>query len=65
MQFRCSQCHHAFEAPDDPAACPNCRAEAGIEAVHGVPVPMRLFGLLLGAVILVSAGGGVLSRLAG
>jgi uncharacterized paraquat-inducible protein A len=64
MLLRCSRCHHQFET-ESPGACPRCNAEAGLEAEHGVPVPMRLFGLLLGAVIVAAASGGLLSRLAG
>jgi hypothetical protein len=63
VQYRCSRCHHAFEG--DGEACPNCKAEAGLEPVHGVPPAMRMFGLLLGTVIVVAIGGGLLTRLTG
>jgi hypothetical protein len=62
MQYRCSRCHAAFE---DAEVCPNCKAEAGLEPVHGVPPPMRMFGLLLATVIVVALAGGLLTRLAG
>ena len=66
MQYRCSRCHHAFSHEGDGhLVCPNCKAEAGLEAEHGVPPAMRMFGLLLGAVIVVALGGGLLTRLAG
>jgi hypothetical protein len=45
----CSQCHTRFE--DDPAkphpACPACRAEAGLERVKAVPLPMKVFACVL------------------
>lgn len=65
MEYRCSACHTAFEADAAPHACPKCRAEAGLEPHHAVPVPMKLFGLLLGSVLLSSLAGGVLGLLAG
>jgi uncharacterized paraquat-inducible protein A len=64
MLLHCSRCHHQFEAEPE-AACPRCKAEAGVEPEHGVPVPMRLFGLLLGAVIVATVSGGLLSRFVG
>jgi hypothetical protein len=54
-----------FEAEGEPDRCPNCKAEAGLERVIGVPVSMQLFGWLLVAVIVVSVAGGVISRIAG
>jgi hypothetical protein len=49
MPYVCSFCHARFEA--DPAAdkkCPNCKAEAGIEAAPGdPPKQMRYFGVFL------------------
>lgn len=67
MQYLCSRCHHAFadEGADEGLVCPNCKAEAGLEAEHGVPPPMRMFGLLLAAVIVAALGGGLFTRLAG
>jgi hypothetical protein len=64
MQFRCARCHHAWEpSGDPPTACPNCKAEAGLEPVTGIPPAMRLFGLLLGGVLLLALSGGFLGLL--
>ena len=67
MQYLCSRCHHAFSAEGDEEglACPNCKAEAGLEPEHGVPPAMRMFGLLLAAVVVAALGGGLFTRLAG
>ena len=66
MQYQCSQCHHTFTSEGRAEHCPNCKAEAGLEAHEGVPaLPMRLFGLLLALVILTAVGGGVDSRIVG
>lgn len=58
MEFRCSQCHTVFSAEgDEPGACPNCKAEAGLEPVKGIPVAMKLFGTLLSAVLVATVAG--------
>lgn len=64
MMLRCSRCHNHFEA-EPPAVCPRCKAEAGLEPEHAVPLPMRLFGLLLGMVIVAAVSGGLISRALG
>jgi hypothetical protein len=63
VQYRCSQCHHAFEG--DGHVCPNCKAEAGLEPAHGIPPAMRMFGLLLTVVIVAALSGGIFTRLTG
>ncbi|MBK6916069.1 MAG: hypothetical protein IPH07_01585 [Deltaproteobacteria bacterium] len=65
MQYRCSACHHAFEADASPGECPRCHVEAGLERHHAPAPPMKLFGLLLGAVLVASAVGGVLGFVMG
>lgn len=67
MSYRCARCHHEFAASEgqDELACPNCKAEAGLEPVHGIPFAMKLFGMLLVGVVVLALGGGLLSRLAG
>lgn len=65
MEYSCSACHAVFSADSEPHACPRCRAEAGLEARHGVPIPMKLFGVLLVTVLVASVTGGVLGMLAG
>jgi hypothetical protein len=65
MQYRCSKCHTPLETEGVPNKCPTCKAEIGFERVDYVPGPMKLFGLLLGAVILVAATGSVVARMAG
>ncbi|NVB40772.1 zinc ribbon domain-containing protein [Pseudenhygromyxa sp. WMMC2535] len=50
MPFVCSRCHTHFEAEADAEhmACPNCKAEAGLEPVKsGAPPAMRYFGGIL------------------
>ena len=66
MHYLCARCHHEFTASTEgELACPNCKAEAGLEQEHGVPVAMKLFGMILAAVAVSAIGGGLLSRLAG
>ena len=65
MTFACARCHHQFSADADPQVCPNCGAEAGLELHKGVPVPMKLFGLLVVGVLVAAFSGGVVSRIAG
>ena len=65
MQYRCSACHTAFASDQHPEACPHCHAEAGLEPAHAVPIPMKLFAALLGAVIVTSLLGSVVARFAG
>jgi len=65
VQYRCSACHTAFESAEPPHECPHCHAEAGLEAAHATPLPMKLFGLLLGAVIVTSLLGALYGRFAG
>ena len=66
MGVRCSRCHTVFsvEAGAEPA-CPQCKAEAGLEPIKAVPGPMRAFGLLLGAVLVAVLAGDLLSRVSG
>lgn len=63
MEFRCSQCHHSWsvEGDQEPAQCPNCKAEAGLERQAGIPVPMKAFGLILGGAIVLAVVGTALS----
>jgi hypothetical protein len=65
VQYLCSKCHHAFSAEEAPSACPNCKAEAGLEPQKGVPMAMKLFGLLVVGVLAAAASGGLISRIAG
>lgn len=68
MSYRCARCHHEFSAPSEgegELACPNCKAEAGLEPIHGIPFAMKLFGMVVVGVVVLALGGGVLSRLAG
>ena len=71
MHYRCARCHHEFSAgaPGEDEgrelSCPRCKAEAGLEPVHGVPVAMKLFGMLLAAVVVLAVGGGVVGRIMG
>jgi hypothetical protein len=60
VEYHCSACHTAFRADAPPHACPKCKAEAGLEPQHAVPMPMKLFGVLLGAVLLASLAGGAI-----
>lgn len=66
MHYLCARCHHEFTAEaEGELSCPNCKAEAGLEPKHGVPVAMKLFGMVLAAVVVFALGGGVLSRMLG
>ena len=67
VQYRCARCHQEFSSTATGAelACPNCKAEAGLEPVHAVPVAMKLFGMVVAGVIALAVGGGLLSRLMG
>ncbi len=68
MSYVCARCHHEFSDPGDEdaeLACPNCKAEAGLEPHKGIPQAMKLFGALLALVVLSARGGGLISRLAG
>lgn len=66
MHYLCARCHHEFTAKgEDELACPRCKAEAGLEAVHGIPVAMKLFGMLLAAVVVLALGGGLVGRMMG
>ncbi|MCA9655550.1 MAG: hypothetical protein H6712_06030 [Myxococcales bacterium] len=68
MSYRCARCHHEFSAPSEgegELACPSCGAEAGLEPIHGIPLAMKLFGMLVAGVVVLAVGGGLLSRLAG
>lgn len=50
MRFVCSRCHTHFDGDpeDEELACPNCKAEAGLEQVkEGTPSAMRYFGIVL------------------
>lgn len=52
MPYVCSHCHTRFEAEadDHEKACPNCRAEAGLEVVkEDTPRAMQYFGTILAA----------------
>jgi len=65
---RCSQCHTVFSLEEEGTehhACPTCKAEAGLEPVTGVPPAMRMFGAVLGLVVLVAIAGDLVSRIAG
>jgi uncharacterized paraquat-inducible protein A len=65
VTYHCSSCHAVFEAADEPEACPRCRAEAGLEREHAVPLAVKLFGALLAGAIAASVVGGLVGRLAG
>lgn len=72
MHYLCARCHMEFtaeagasESGDSTLACPRCHAEAGLEPEHGIPVAMKLFGMVLATVIVFALGGGVLTRLVG
>jgi hypothetical protein len=66
VHYVCARCHLAFSAAaEGDLACPRCKAEAGLEPVHGVPLPMKLFGLALTFVLVLAVGGGLLGRLLG
>lgn len=66
MHYVCARCHHEFTAEGGgELACPRCKAEAGLEPVHGIPIAMKLFGMLLVAVAVLALGGGVVGRLMG
>jgi hypothetical protein len=65
VTFACARCHHQFTAAEDPGVCPNCGAEAGLEPQKGVPIPMKLFGLLVVGVLVAAFSGGIVSRIAG
>ena len=65
MTFACARCHHQFTADDDPSTCPKCGAEAGLERQKGVPMPMKLFGLLVVGVLVAAFSGGIITRVAG
>ena len=67
MEYRCARCHTKFAVADgeEPHACPSCKAEAGLEPVKKVPMPMALFGLVLGCALIASVVGGVLSVVRG
>jgi NAD-dependent SIR2 family protein deacetylase len=67
VEYRCSQCHHAFATQGDAEAevCPNCKAEAGLEPQAGIPFPMKAFGLILGGAIVLAVVGTALSLGAG
>ena len=67
VNLRCAQCHHEFSADPDEGetACPNCKAEAGLEPIHAVPIAMKLFGMVVAGVIVLAVGGGLLSRVMG
>ncbi len=66
MQYLCARCHHAFSAEtESELACPRCKAEAGLEPVHGVPIAMKLFGMALAGIVVLAIGGGLLGRVLG
>lgn len=68
MHYVCARCHLEFtpkaEAEGE-LSCPRCKAEAGLEPVHGIPIAMKLFGMLLAAVVVLALGGGVVGRMMG
>lgn len=61
--WQCSRCHHTWqvEGEDDPHACPNCKAEAGLHVEYGMSASMKLFGLLLGGSIVAAVVGTALT----
>lgn len=64
MDVRCARCHTKFAVADGEAAhasCPTCKAEAGLEPIKKVPLPMALFGVFLGFALAASVVGGVLA----
>lgn len=68
MNYLCARCHHEFSVDgdgDELPPCSKCGAEAGLEPIHGIPMAMKLFGAVLGGVIVLAIGGGLLSRIMG
>ncbi len=66
MHYVCARCHQGFSAEaEGELACPRCKAEAGLEPEHGVPLPMKVFGMVLTGVLVLALGGGALGRLLG
>ena len=66
MHYLCARCHHEFAVEGEgELVCPSCGAEAGLEPIHGVPVAMKIFGMVLAAVVVFAIGGGLVSRLVG
>lgn len=66
MHYVCSRCHFQLSAEAEAElACPRCKAEAGLEPVHGVPLPMKVFGMVLAFVLVLAVGGGLLGRVLG
>jgi uncharacterized paraquat-inducible protein A len=65
VTFACARCHHLFTAEADPSTCPKCGAEAGLERQKGVPMPIKLFGLLVVGVLVAAFSGGIITRIAG
>lgn len=65
MDVRCARCHTRFAVADGEAAhaCPKCKAEAGLEPIKKVPLPMALFGVFLGVALAASVVGGVVAIL--
>lgn len=64
MRFHCSNCHNQFESADPrPEACPRCHAEAGLEHIVPVALPMKLFGALLAGVLVSSGAAAVIGLL--
>jgi len=60
MRYVCSRCHSAVEADPEAEhfACPNCQAEAGIEAVKDeTPPAMQYFGVVLLVAAIATIGG--------
>jgi len=70
VTYVCSKCHTHLEGEGDnhadrPHRCTNCGAEAGLEAVKGVPAAMRYFGFIVAGAAVAALSGGIISRLAG
>jgi hypothetical protein len=65
MQYHCSKCHTVIDAEAEPERCPTCKAEVGFERSGEVPLAMKLFGGVVGAAIVASAVGGLVTRMMG
>ena len=73
MDLRCARCHTRFSPKGDGGdghghaglACPKCKAEAGLEPVKKVPLPMAIFGAFLTVALVATVVGSVLSHGAG
>jgi len=66
VQYQCARCHREFSSDGDkaPEACPDCKAEAGLEPAKAASLAMKLFGALLLCAIVISVAGTVAAAMA-